>query len=166
MIDERTTGDQAAPVSQVPDPVTLAYLVEFAKGAPAAQVQQSQNFDGKTVNVLGAATVILGLMASNRSPVHASHGVIVSGIVVYLVAALATVSTLWVRRFGVVDDPPKLWAALYDEPLETAQWAIMDDLVAAYSSNQRRLLWKTVGLSVALTAAIAEAVLFAVAALA
>src|SRR5437867_491785 len=112
MIDPRVTRDQATAVSQVPDPVTLAYLVEFAKGAPAAQVQQSQNFDGKTVNVLGAATVILGLMASDKSPVHASHGVIVAGIVVYLISALATVSTLWVRRFGVVDDPPKLWNTL------------------------------------------------------
>jgi hypothetical protein len=165
MIDPRTTEDSAAQRGSCPNRETLAYLVEFTKGAPAAQVQQSQNFDGKTVNVLGAATVILGLMAFNKSPVHASHGVIVIGIVVYLVAALATVSTLWVRRFGVVDDPPKLWAALYDEPLETAHWAIMDDLVAAYSSNQRKLLWKTVALSVTLIAAIAEAVLFAVAAL-
>jgi hypothetical protein len=165
MIDPRESDQVATRAGATPHPQTLEYLLELARSAPQAQAEQSDKFDGKTVNVFGAATVILALIASRSSSIHPSHNVLVAAILVYLVAAAATIAGLWVRRLRVIDDPRTLWTNLYDVDVHTARLAIMDDLVDGYGKNVRTLRWKKATLSIALVATGVEVLLIAFAAL-
>jgi hypothetical protein len=140
MIDPRESDQVATRAGATPHPQTLEYLLELARSAPQAQAEQSDKFDGKTVNVFGA-------------------------ILVYLVAAAATIAGLWVRRLRVIDDPRTLWTNLYDVDVHTARLAIMDDLVDGYGKNVRTLRWKKATLSIALVATGVEVLLIAFAAL-
>lgn len=164
MINPRDLDDEAARYGPAPNPATLEYLLEVVRGAPAAQIAQSDKLDGKTINVFGAATVILGLLASGRPTVHPSHHVFVTAIVIYLVAAVASLAGLWVRPFRVIDNPITLWADLYDVEPHAARWSIMDRLVEDSAKNERTLRSKMITLSIALVATGGEVLLIAIAA--
>jgi len=151
----------------VPTPInadTLALLLDLTRGTPAEQLKLAQSLENKTMQVVTAASVLIGLTAATVPPdSDIPWWLILLAVIPYLAVVTSAIYALWIRRFEVVDDPRVLWETLYDVEPDDARHSIMDRLAATYIANEDHLTAKRAALTVALVAMMLEAILIATA---
>src|SRR5205085_11312613 len=103
-------------VAPSPDRVTLVRVSEIApdvvdfvfeqgRAATERQLRDADALDAKATHVFGAATVIVGLSSFSQ---HPNAALLTAAVIVYLLAALATVWSLWLASFRVTDAPNQI----------------------------------------------------------
>jgi hypothetical protein len=141
---------------------TLELIHEHTRGGPARQVAAAEAIDSKAVQVLAAASVVLGLgtfPATDLSTLSAALYAL--GAAAYLLAGRAALKILRTRSYRVVDGADQWWPSHRLAETAFVREQILNDLASANTENRRLLDEKGAPLDELLVATALEALLVA-----
>ena len=132
---------------ETPRPEIVDFILDQGRTASERQLRDADALDAKATQLFSAATVIVGLagFSGEAQPVLLSIAV-----AVYLCAAGSALYALWLAKYRVTDSPHQLLSRYWNEPLIETKYAMVSDMAAGFTENERALGRKRRGVLVTL----------------
>lgn len=118
------------------------FIFDQGRAATERQLRDADALDAKATQAFSAATVIVGLSSFSQ---EINAALLTAAVVVYLVAALAAVWSLWLAKFRVTDSPEQLLLGYWNEPLSQTKYTMVTDMAAGFNENEHALGRKRLG---------------------
>ncbi|MBN1856520.1 MAG: hypothetical protein JW846_06155 [Dehalococcoidia bacterium] len=138
---------------------TLDFIFEHTKHGPELQLRDAEALDAKIVQVLGVASVVIGLTALGIGRTAIStHALVflVLALVAYVVMAVFALSALQTFDFQRSSHGDILWNQYWQDDPEQIKHALVADIARAYANNKRLLTAKSGLLFIVVMSAAAE----------
>lgn len=128
------------------DPETLTFILDWTKDAPERQVRDGEASDTKMVQILGAASIVIGLTGiANRTassaPSWVMFGLLVA-LAIYAALACIAVAQLWPKRFQRSAQADELFPNYWADDVQTVRHALAHNVSEAYRFNKAVLAQK------------------------
>lgn len=140
-------------------PETLDFIYEASRETLPNQVEAAVGMDGKAIQVFAVASVVIGLAAAGGIHTAAPRILGILLVVAYVVAAVTSLMTLWVRKFRVADGTEQSWRKYWADPVDEIKHALIADIAECEIENRGLLARKRELLGYAIGATAVESIL-------
>lgn len=140
-------------------PETLDFIFSASRETLPKQTEAAVGMDAKAIQVFAVASVVIGLAAAGGIRTSAPRALGVLLVAAYVVAAVTSLMTLWVRQFRVSDGTEQLWRNYWADPVDEIKHALIADVADGEVENRGLLAHKRQLLGYAIGATAVESVL-------
>jgi hypothetical protein len=142
-------------------PDTLDFVFEYTRGAPEVQLKDVEALDSKALQVLGAASVIIGLsgVSGTNRPNLGSAILLALALLAYILVAIAVFGHIRAQLYRRGLQADDLWRKSWKHDVLDVKHAIVTDIAEAYAHNKCVIEHKRKSLAWSLRFAVAEVLL-------
>lgn len=136
---------------ETPKPETVDFIYQHTRTALDGQVGQARGIDGKVIQLIAAATIVLGLAATSAFA-KAPGGVVVAVVAFYVVALVLSVVEIFPVKMRGSDYGETMWNEHWYRPAREIKLSVVADVADGAKRNANVIRFKA-GVLVAVLAA-------------